>query len=78
MGLSPLVLLNTSVSRVTMFLMWMVVLLSSSTSSSRFKFGSLYTIRRALFWIYFVLFCFTTEHPGNAAIVVMRQDNGVI
>ena len=48
----PPVVLYTSVSRVIMmFLMWMVVLLSSSTSLSRFKFGLLYTIRRTLFWI---------------------------
>ena len=50
-GFSPLVVLYTSVSRVIMFLMWMVVLLSSSTSLTRFKFGTLYTKRRALFWI---------------------------
>ena len=54
----PPVVLYTSVSRVIMmFLMWMVVLLSSSTSLSRFKFGLLYTIRRTLFWIWFILFC---------------------
>ena len=34
MGFSPVVVLYTSVSRVIMFLMWMVVLLSSSTSLS--------------------------------------------
>ena len=55
MGFPPLVSLDTSVSRVTIFLMWMVVLLSSSTSLSRFQFGSLYTIHRTLDLIYFVL-----------------------
>ena len=74
MGFSPLAVLYTSVNRVIMFLMWMVVLLFDSTSLSRFKLGSLYAIRKDLFLnlIDFVLWCFTTEHPEKATILELR------
>ena len=73
MGFSPLVVYILQLAELLC-----LVLLSSSTSLSRFKFGSLYTLRRALFWIYFVLQCFTTEHPDKATIVQLRQDKGVV
>ena len=60
MRFSPNVVLYTSVSRVIMFLMWMVLLLPSSTSLSRFKFSLLYTIGRAIFG--FDLFCLLSQH----------------
>ena len=78
MGFSPLVVLYTSVSRVITFLMWMVVLLSSSTSLSRFEFGYILYGELFLDLIYFVLQCFTVEHPDKATIIELRQDKGII
>ena len=74
-GFSPLVVLYASVSRVIMFLMWMVVLFFSSTSLSRFKFGPLYTIRRAFFGFdlfCFVVFYYRTYRQGNNSWTEIR------
>ena len=53
--------------------MWIVVLLSSLCSLSRFKFGLLYTIWRAL-----VVVFFKTEYPDKVIIVAERQEKLVI
>ena len=70
-GFSPLVVLYTSVSSVIMFLMWMVVLLSSSMSLSRFKFGSFYILYRELFFGFdsfcFVVLYYKTSRQGNSS-----------
>ena len=69
-GVFPSFSFRYLVNRVIMFLIWILVLLSSSTSLSRFKFSSLYTIRRAL--------SFCSVLLQNIQTRQLRQDNGVI
>ena len=67
----PLVVLYTLGNRFIMFLMWMVISLSSATSLSRFKFGLLKLFGEL--FLGFDLFCFAAFYYRTLQNIQKRQ-----
>ena len=79
MGFSPLVVLYALGNRFIMFLLWMVISMSSATSLSRLKFGSLILYGELFFGFDLFYFkCSTTGHTDKVTIFELRQDKEVI